>query len=99
MMNVELAIDEEGEPFGVPPQVAGWRVRRAADGRGRPSLVHVQGKPLVVRANASHSELLAAAGPGRYRLEAVDEHWHRVDGVPTACTGPLTTDDDGRDDA
>jgi hypothetical protein len=105
MMNYELAIDEDGEPFGVPPQVAGWRVRRAADGRGRPALMHgrgsEKGKPLVLRANASHAELLAAAGPGKYRLEAVDEHWHKVDGVPVACTGPLSADeeDPSEDDA
>lgn len=88
-MNYELAIDEDGEPFAVPPQVWGWRVRRAAEGRGRPVLVHHYGKPLIVRANASHADLLAAAGPGRYRLEAVDEHQHKIEGIPTACTGPL----------
>src|SRR4051812_45673318 len=105
MMTYELAIDEDGEPFAVPPQVAGWRVRRAADGRGRPLLVHARGsdkgKPLIVRANASHAELLAAAGPGRYRLEAVDEHRNKVEGVPVACTGPLSPDEDGtgEDDA
>lgn len=99
MMNYELAIDEDGEPFDVPPQVAGWRVRRAADGRGRPLLVHARGsekgKPLILRANASHAELLAAAGPGRYRLEAVDERWHKVEGVPVACTGPLNANEEG----
>lgn len=98
MMNYDLAIDEDGEPFAVPPQVAGWRVRRAAEGRGRPLLVHARGpekgKPLVLRAGASHADLLAAAGPGRYRLEAVDEHWHKIDGVPVACTGPLSADED-----
>ncbi len=98
MMSYELAIDEDGEPFDVPPQVAGWRVRRAADGRGRPPLVHARGskkgKPLILRADASHAELLAAAGPGKYRLVAVDEHWRKVDGVPTALTGPLSADED-----
>jgi hypothetical protein len=52
----------------------------------------------VLRANASHAELLAAAGPGKYRLEAVDEHWHKIDGVPVACTGPLSADEDPGDD-
>jgi hypothetical protein len=32
----ELAIDEDGEPFSVPADVTGLRVRRALDGRGRP---------------------------------------------------------------
>jgi hypothetical protein len=70
----------------VPPQVAGWRVRRTADGRGRPPWVHGRGsdkgKPLIVRANASHVELLAAAGPGKYRLE--DEDDRSQDDQPTA---------------
>jgi len=98
MMNYELAIDEDGEPFDVPPQVAGWRVRRAADGRGRPAMLHGRGsgkgKPLIVRVNASHDELLAAAGPGKYRLDAVDEYRRKVDGVPVALTGPLRADED-----
>jgi hypothetical protein len=67
-MNYELAIDEDGEPFELPPQVAGWRVRRALDGCGRPLLVHARGsdkgKPLILRADATHADLLAAAGSG-----------------------------------
>src|SRR5512140_3789565 len=101
MTNYELAFDEDGEPFDVPPQVAGWRVRRAADGRGRPALLHGRGgrkgKPLIVPVNATHAELLAAAGPGKYRLLAVDEHWRKVAGVPVALTGPLTEDEDEDD--
>jgi hypothetical protein len=51
--------------------------------------------------DASHDELLAAAGPGKYRLDAVDEHRRKVDGVPTALTGPLSADEDdpGEDDS
>src|ERR1041384_7859488 len=85
----EMAIDQDGEPFDVPPEVAGWRVRRALDGRGRPELLHKAGKPLVVRVDASHADLLAAAGAGKYRLEAVDARGRAVTGVPVACTGPL----------
>jgi hypothetical protein len=43
--------------------------------------------------DATHADLLAAAGPGRYRLEAVDEHRRKVDGVPVACTGTLSEDE------
>ncbi|MBC8067166.1 MAG: hypothetical protein IAG13_02440, partial [Deltaproteobacteria bacterium] len=96
MTKYELAINEDGEPFGVPPETWGWRVRRSSDGRGRPSLVHARGKakgkPLIVPVDASHADLLAAAGPGRYRLEAVDAEQHRIEGVPAGCTGPLTED-------
>jgi len=45
---------------------------------------------LIIRVDATHADLLAAAGPGRYRLEAVDDHGRKVDGVPVACTGPLS---------
>src|SRR5215475_6460014 len=100
MMSYELAINEDGEPFLVPPQVKGWRARRVPR-RGRPALVNDRGKPLIIRVDATHADLLAAAGPGRYRLEAVDEHGRKVDGVPVACTGPLSDeelDDDSTDD-
>jgi hypothetical protein len=100
MMNYELAINEDGEPFAVPPEVAGWRPRRASDGRGRPALVHTRGtgKPLILPVDASHADLLAAAGPGRYRCEAVDAEHRRIDGIPVACTGPLTADGTSGDD-
>jgi len=48
---------------------------------------------LIIRVEATHGDLLAAAGPGRYRLEAVDDHGRKVDGVPVACTGPLSGDE------
>ncbi|MGH9886652.1 MAG: hypothetical protein ACREBE_14050 [bacterium] len=72
MTHYELAINEDGEPFSVPDKVTGWRPRRVGDGRGRPTLVHhtrgpQKGKPLVLRVDASHEELLGAAGPGKYR--------------------------------
>ena len=94
---LDLAIDEDGEPFDVPPAVRGWRVRRASGGRGRPALLHEGGKPLVLRVDASHADLLAAAGPGKYRLDPVDEFRRKVDGVPQACMGPLSDDDDDND--
>jgi hypothetical protein len=92
MQSFELAINEDGEPFLVPPQVKGWRARRVPH-RGRPALIHDRGKPLIIRVDATHGDLLAAAGPGRYRLEAVDDHGRKVDGVPVACTGPLSDDE------
>jgi hypothetical protein len=94
MMTCELAINEDGDPFSVPPQIKGWKVRRASERRGRPALIHEGGKPLILRADATHTDLLAAAGPGRYRLEAVDENRRKIEGVPQAWTGPLTDDED-----
>jgi hypothetical protein len=93
MNSYELAIDQDGEPFTVPPDVTGWRVRRGGEGRGRPELLYKNGKPLIVRANASHADLLAAAGPGKYRLDPVDALGHVVAEVPVACTGPLREND------
>lgn len=92
MLSYELAINEDGEPFAVPPQVKGWRARRIPS-RGRPKLIHDRGKPLIIPVDATHTDLLSAAGPGRYRLEAVDEHRRKVEGIPAACTGPLSDDE------
>src|SRR5262249_45914405 len=36
-----------------------------------------------------------AAGPGKYRLDAVDALGHVVTDLPVACTGPLRESDDG----
>lgn len=89
MTSYELAIDQDGEPFEVPDHVAGWRVRLAPDGRGRPGLCYKHGKPLIVPVDASHADLAAAAGTGRCRLDAVDASGHAVADVPVAWTGPL----------
>ncbi len=93
MTSYELAIDQDGEPFAVPPDVTGWRVRRALDGRGRPELIYKYGKPLIVPVNASHADVLAAAGAGKYRLDPVDALGHVVADVKVACTGPLREDE------
>jgi hypothetical protein len=103
MTHYELAFTQDGAPFDVGPQVAGWLAHRAHDGRGRPTLVYGRGqdkgKPLVVPVHASHGDLFAAAGPGKYKLDAVDERGHKVEGVPQAWTGPLSTDDDPTDES
>jgi hypothetical protein len=92
MLSSELAFDEDGEPFLLPTEVKGWRARRVPR-RGRPALVNDRGKPLIIPVDATHADLLAVAGPGRYRLEAVDEHGRKVDGIPVACTGTLSEDE------
>src|SRR5689334_21220584 len=94
MTTYELAIDQDGEPFAGPDNVAGWRVRTAPDGRGRPGLRYKHGKPLIVPVDASHADLAAAAGTGRYRLDAVDASGHAVADVHVVCTGPLEGFDD-----
>jgi len=93
MTSYELAIDVDGEPFAIPPEVTGWRVRRALEGKGQPELIYKYGKPLIVRVNASHADVLAAAGAGKYRLDPVDALGHVVADVKVACTGPLSEDE------
>lgn len=88
-MTNELAIDAEGQPFEVPAEVIGWRVRRV-EGRGRPELAHDRmGRPLVVPVSATFPELYRAAGPGRYKLDPIDATGHVCPDVPIGCTGPM----------
>jgi hypothetical protein len=93
-MRHELALNRDGAPFAVPPEVVGWRVRRAQGGRGRPELVYRGGKPLVVPVDATCADLLAAAGPGRYRLDPIDSAGRRAVTVPVAWIGPLHPKDE-----
>lgn len=87
----ELAIDANGDPFDVPANITGWRVRRLQpDGRGRPELVYdAMGRPVVLPVDAGFSDLHHAVGPGRYRLDPVDASGRADAAVPTACTGYL----------
>src|SRR5882724_10126406 len=88
-MRAELAIDAEGQPFHVPAEVAGWKVRRS-EGRGRPDLVYdVLGRRVILPADATAADLLRTAGPSRYRLEPVDSEGVVCPDVPVACTGPM----------
>lgn len=89
MTKNELAIDADGEPFAVPAEVTGWRVRRV-EGRGRPELAYDRmGRPVVVPVDATFTDLYRAAGPGRYRLDPIDATGHACSDVPVACTGTL----------
>ncbi|HEU4729266.1 MAG TPA: hypothetical protein VFT22_15300 [Kofleriaceae bacterium] len=88
-MKNELAIDADGQPFMVPPEVTGWRVRRV-EGRGRPELAYDRlGRPLLLAVDATHTDLLTAAGPGRYRLDPIDATGHICADVPVGCTGTI----------
>lgn len=70
----ELAFNVNGEPFELPPNAAGWRVRRLK-AKGAPEVVYGRdGLPLVLSMDADLDDLRAEAGtPGRYRLDPVDE--------------------------
>lgn len=89
MKTNELAIDADGEPFAVPPEVTGWRVRRV-EGRGRPELAYDRmGRTVVVPVDATYADLFRAAGAGRYRLDPVDAKGHICADVTVACTGHM----------
>jgi hypothetical protein len=88
-MKTELAIDADGQSFKLPPDVVGWKVRRL-EGRGRPDLVYDDlGRRVILPVDATATDLLRIAGPGRYRLEPVDAEGIVCPDVPVGCTGPI----------
>jgi len=99
MATYELANDENGQPFELPAEAWGWRVRRLPlRGPGRPALMYWEhgddkGKAMIVPLATTHAQLLQAAGPGRYRLEPVTQDRKEIKTVPAACTGPLMADE------
>ncbi len=74
----ELAFNINGERFDLPASASCWRVRRfKASGRGTPEVVFGHdGLPLIIPIDTEIAEFrtLVRNVPGRYRLDAVDEH-------------------------
>jgi hypothetical protein len=70
----ELAFNINGDPFEVPANAAGWRVRRMKS-KGAPEVVYGRnGLPLVLPIEADLDDVRAETGqPGRYRIDPVDE--------------------------
>ena len=70
----ELAFNLNGDPFDVPANAAGWRVRKMKT-KGAPEVAYGRnGQPLVLPLEADVDDLRAEVGsPGRYRLDPVDE--------------------------
>jgi hypothetical protein len=83
MIESEPAFNQHGEPFALPDNGAGWRVRRLRGGRGAPELVYGQdGRPLTLDIEAGMDELRDAVDTsGRYRLDAIDEHGKAIEDV------------------
>jgi hypothetical protein len=71
----ELAFNMNGEPFDVPANATGWRVRRVKP-RGAPEVVYAQhGVPLVIPIDATVEDLRDAVGSaGRYRIDPVEDY-------------------------
>ncbi|MBK9032140.1 MAG: hypothetical protein IPL61_12610 [Myxococcales bacterium] len=74
----ELAFNYKGEPFAPPSEAAAWRVRRMREAqRGQLDVVRdSSGVPVIVPIGVGFDAFRAAIGgaPGRYRLDALDEH-------------------------
>jgi hypothetical protein len=60
----ELAIDADGQPIDIPPEVVAWRLRRVK-GVGRPGLVHdAMGRPLTLPITATFPISTSSRVPG-----------------------------------
>jgi hypothetical protein len=88
----ELAFNVNGEPFEVPPSMAGWRVRKLKP-KGAPEVVYGRdGLPLFLPLDADIEDLRREArGDGRYRLDPVDDHNRTVPNAQAAyvCVHPV----------
>src|SRR5687768_14203317 len=71
----ELAFNMNGEPFDVPANATGWRVRRMKH-KGAPEVVYGRdGLPLILPIEADIDDLRREVGiTGRYRLDPVEGH-------------------------
>lgn len=79
-----LAHDAQGCKIAVPSGTTHWRILRCTPGRPK-LVVGADGQPSRFPLELTHDELLDACGPGKYRLEALDEY-----GNPLACVTSVT---------
>jgi len=70
----ELAFNLNGDPFEVPHNAVGWRVRKMKN-KGAPEVAYGRnGQPLVLPLEADIDDLRAEVGTvGRYRLDPIDD--------------------------
>ena len=81
----DLAYNINGEAFDVPDTATGWRVRRMKP-RGAPEVVYGRdGVPLSLSIEADLEDLRRAVdAPGRFRLDAIDDHGKTLSDLPAA---------------
>lgn len=85
----ELAIDVDGQPIDIPPEVVAWRLRRVK-GAGRPGLVHdAMGRPITLPISATFQDLYDLAGPGKYILDPINEFGRHCQDVASGVTGVI----------
>lgn len=79
----DLAFNLNGDPFEVPSNAVGWRVRRMK-AKGAPEVVYGRnGQPLVMPLEADLDDVRAEVGTaGRYRFDPVDDKSRPIEGAP-----------------
>lgn len=78
----ELAFNINGDPFDIPANAIGWRVRKMK-AKGAPEVVYGRnGQPLVLPLEADVDDVRAeVSGPGRYRFDPVDDSNKPIEGA------------------
>ncbi len=79
----ELAFNLNGDPFDVPTNAVGWRVRKMKN-KGAPEVAYGRnGQPLVLALEADVDDLRAEVGAsGRYRLDPIDDQNKPIANAP-----------------
>lgn len=81
-----LAHDGQGCKIAVPNGTTHWRILRCTPGRPK-LVVGADGQPSRFPLELTHDELLDACGPGKYRLEALDEFGNALACVTSVTVG------------
>ncbi len=77
-----LAHDAQGCKLAVPDGATHWRILRHTTGRPK-AMTGPDGQPARFRLDISQEELLDLCGPGRYRIEALDQYGNLLACVTT----------------
>lgn len=79
----DLAFTLNGDPFDVPTNAVGWRVRKMKS-KGAPEVTYGRnGQPLVLPLEADVDDLRGeVSAPGRYRLDPVDDENKPIANAP-----------------
>ena len=81
-----LAHDAQGCKIAIPNGTTHWRILRCTPGRPK-LVVGADGQPSRFPLELTHDELLDACGPGKFRLEALDEYGNALACVTSVSVG------------
>ena len=85
-----LAHDAQGCKLALPDGTSHWRILRHTGGRPKP-LPGPDSQPARFGLEMTHEDLLELCGPGKYRIEALDEFGNLLACVATLTVGGDTT--------